>query len=277
MNKFYGCDATYEESSIVIFGAPYDGTASFRPGSRFAPNRVRLDSENTEIYSPYLDRSLTDFPIHDFGDVEVALGQTEKTLDMIYQETAKFLEDGKKTMMIGGEHLVSLPVIQAHLEHHPDLRVIHFDAHTDLRDSFLGEELSHATVLKKVADQLSDHRLYSFGIRSGVKEEFEYAKQHQYLEIGSASTIPTILNDVKPYPIYITIDVDVLDPSLMSGTGTPEPGGLTFKELLQATFAFKGFNIVGIDIVELAPDYDHSGVSTATVRTLLREMLLLMA
>lgn len=275
-NYFNGCNSPYLKSNIVLFGAPYDGTASYRPGSRLAPNRVRLESIGIETYSPYLDKDLTEYFIHDGGDTVINLGNTTKTLDTIYKTTKKYYQDDKKTLMVGGEHLVSYPAIHACLEKYPDLRVIHFDAHTDLRDNFLGEEMSHATVLKKVADELGENRLFQFGIRSGTKNEFEYAKRHQYIEVAGVSTIKNIIGDIKPYPIYITLDVDVLDPSIMSGTGTPEAGGVTYKELLEALLSLQGLNIVGADIVELAPDYDMSGVSTATTCTLVREMLLLL-
>jgi len=276
-NYFNSCNSKYESSSIILFGAPYDGTTSYRPGTRLAPNRIRLESVGIETYSPYLDKELTDYHIHDAGDTDIFLGSAEKTLNSIYDKAKKMYLDHKKTLMIGGEHLVSYPTIKACMESHPNLRVVHFDAHTDLRDSFLGEDMSHATVLKKVADELGDHRLFQFGVRSGSKVEFEYAKKHQYIEIAGADTLPEILDQLQGYPLYITLDVDVLDPSIMSGTGTPEAGGITYKELLKALLQLKDQNIVGVDIVELAPDYDMSGVSTATACTLIRELLLLMA
>ena len=274
---FNSCKSNYESSSIVIFGAPYDGTTSYRPGTRLAPNRVRLESVGIETYSPYLDKEMTDYKIHDAGDTEIALGNTEKTLNSIYKSAKTYFKDNKKTLMIGGEHLVSYPNIQACIERYPELRVVHFDAHTDLRDTFLGQAMSHATVIKKVADQLGDNRIFQFGIRSGTKAEFEYAKDHQYIEIAGVKTIPEILHKLQGYPIYITLDVDVLDPSIMSGTGTPEAGGITYKELLNALLQLRNQNIVGADIVELSPDYDNSGVSTATTCTLIRELLLLMS
>lgn len=278
MNQFFNsCTSNYMSSSIVVFGAPYDGTTSYRPGTRLAPNRIRLESVGIETYSPYLDKDLTDYQIHDAGDTVIALGNAEKTLNTIYNSAKKYYTDNKKTLMIGGEHLVSYPTVKACLESYPNLRVVHFDAHTDLRDSFLGEEMSHATVLKKVADELGDNRIFQFGIRSGSKTEFEYAKKHQYIEIAGVNTLPDILPKLQGHPIYITLDVDVLDPSIMSGTGTPEAGGITYKELLKALLVLKDQNIVGADVVELAPDYDNSGVSTATACTLIRELLLLMA
>jgi agmatinase len=274
---FLGCTTPYDQSDIIIIGAPFDGTVSNRPGTKFAPNRIRLESWTIETYSPYQQQDLEDTSIHDAGDIAIPYGNTAHTMDAIYNGIASIVKDQKKPFMIGGEHLVSYPAIKAVTEQYPDLRVVHFDAHTDLRDTFFGEELSHATVLKKVTDILGDRRLYQFGIRSGTKEEFDYAREHQYLELADVKTIPTILPELQGHPIYITLDVDVLDPSVMPGTGTPEAGGITYKELLHALLQLKGLNIVGADIVEVSPDLDSSGSSTAVACVLVRELLFLLS
>lgn len=279
MNKptFLQCNDSYNDSSIVLIGAPFDGTVSNRPGTKFAPNRIRLESWTIETYSPYQKQDLLDLSIHDASDIDIPYGNTEKTMTVIHDAIASLVKDGKTPLMIGGEHLVSYPAIQAVAATYPDLHVVHFDAHTDLRDTFFGEPLSHATVLKRVTDMLGDHRLFQFGIRSGTKEEFDYAHAHQYLELADVKTLPDILPRLQDVPIYITLDVDVLDPAYMPGTGTPEAGGITFKELLQALLHLKGLHIVGADIVELSPDYDTSGSSTAVACTLVREMLFLLS
>lgn len=278
MNKLYfiGADKTYQESDVVILGAPFDGTTSFRPGTRFAPNVIRLDSDGIETYSPYQNEDLEDRNIYDCGDSEIIFGNTKQTLDNIHNDIKNIITDQKKIMMIGGEHLVSLPSIQAVYEQYPELRIIHFDAHTDLRNDYVGEKLSHATVIKRVSDMIGPNRIYQFGIRSGLKEEFIFAKNNHYIEQFTVDTVSSIISEIKDYPIYITLDLDVLDPSIMSGTGTPEPGGVSFKELLNALIQLKGLNIVGADIVELSPTYDPSGVSTAVACKLIREMLLLL-
>lgn len=277
MNKlvFIGCDSTYPESKIVLFGAPFDGTTSFRPGTRFAPNTIRLDSDGIETYSPYQDDELESKLVHDKGDAAITFGNTKKTMNDLYNFAKDITADDKKMFMIGGEHLVSYAPIKALYEKYNDLRIVHFDAHTDLREDYLGEKMSHATVMKRVSDIVGPNRLYQFGIRSGLKEEFTFAHKNHYIEKFTVSTVQNIIKDIKDYPIYITLDLDVLDPSIMSGTGTPEPGGVTFKELHQALLELKGCNIVGADIVELAPHYDQSGVSTAVAAKLVREMLLL--
>lgn len=277
MNKlnYLRANKKYENAKICIFGAPVDQTTSFRPGTRFAPNAVRLESMGLEIYSPYQDKEITSKAICDLGDTDVFPGNVTKTLDAIYEQAKQIVADDKIPFMIGGEHLVTYPVVKAVAEKYPELRVIHFDAHTDLRDTFFGEAMSHATVIKKVADILGERRVYQFGIRSGVKEEFVYAQEHQFIEKFSANLVHTILPEIQTHPIYITIDLDVLDPSIMPGTGTPEAGGLTFKELLSAVLQFSGLNIVGCDVVELAPEQDSSKSSTIVAAKLIRELLIM--
>jgi len=272
---FIGCDSTLTESKIVLFGAPFDGTTSFRPGTRFAPNVIRMDSDGIETYSPYQEEELETKLVHDIGDALVTFGNTSKTMDDLYNFSKAIVKQDKKLFMIGGEHLVSYAPIKALHEKYNDLRIIHFDAHTDLREDYLGEKLSHATVMKRVSDLLGPNRLYQFGIRSGLQAEFEFAENNHYIEKFTVNNVKNIIKDLKEYPVYISLDLDVLDPSIMSGTGTPEPGGVTFKELLQALLELKDCNIVGADIVELAPHYDQSGVSTAVAAKLVREMLLL--
>jgi agmatinase len=274
---FISCEADFDESEIVLFGVPFDGTVSNRPGTRFAPNRIRIESDAIETYSPYQNSDLENYKIHDAGDIPIPHGNTKKTLDFIETQMKSILSTNKKPLMIGGEHLITYPAIKALQTKHPNLHVIHFDAHTDLRESLYGETLSHATVMKRVCELLGDNRLFQFGIRSGLKEEFEYSKKHQYIEIAGVSTITQIAQKLHNVPIYISLDVDVLDPSIMPGTGTPEAGGLFYKELLSALLSLKSLHIVGADIVELSPDYDHSGASTAVAATLIRELLLLLA
>lgn len=277
MNKlhFIGCDKTYEESKLVIIGAPFDGTVSFKPGTRFAPNQVRLDSDGIETYSPYQDKDIEDISVYDDGDTEVVFGNKIKTLDNIKNKVTNHLKNNKKVLTIGGEHLITLPIIQAYHEFYNDLVILHFDAHTDLREDYLGEELSHATVMKRVHDLLGDQKIFQFGIRSGLKEEFDFAKEHLYIEPFSCNTIKTVIEKIKDKPVYISLDLDVLDPSIMSGTGTQEAGGLSFKELHNALLDLKDLNIIGADIVELSPHLDPSGTSTMVACKLIRELLLL--
>ena len=275
VETFLGCDASYDESQIVIFGAPFDSTTSYRPGARFASRTMRAESYGLETYSPYQDLDVTDFKIFDGGDLELCFGDTNLALADIENFARKILADGKIPLMIGGEHLVTLGAFRAAAEKFPNLAVIHFDAHTDLRDDYLGAKLSHATVIRRVHEIAGDGKIFQFGIRSGDRPEFEFAKNHTRLQKFNFDGLEKVLAEVAGLPIYFTIDLDVLDPAVFPGTGTPEAGGVSFLELLNAALeVIRGSNVVALDMVELSPPYDPSGISTATALKLLREILL---
>ncbi len=276
VETFLGCDGTYEDSHIVIFGAPFDSTTSYRPGTRFAARTMRAESYGLETYSPYQDLDLEDARAFDGGDLELPFGDTERALDMIHTYAKNILEGGRLPFLIGGEHLVSLPAIKAAAEKHSELAVIHFDAHTDLRDEYLGNHLSHATVIRRAWDILGDGRIHQFGIRSGERAEWEWARAgHTNLHPFTFAGLSEAVTALKERPVYLTIDLDVLDPSVFPGTGTPEAGGVTFVELLKAALSvIRGCNVVACDLVELSPPLDPSGTSTATALKLLREMIL---
>ncbi len=273
--EFLGFEASFEEAEAVVFGAPFDNTASYRPGTRFAAGQMRRDSYYLELYSPRQDRSLEDHKIHDASDLVLPWGNPARVLTLIEEATEAILAQDKLPVMIGGEHLVTLGTIRAFAKKYPDLHMVHFDAHTDLRETFFDEPLSHATVIRKCWDILGDGRIHSYGIRSGVKEEFDWAKIHTDFHPFSLNGIEEVRAKIGRSPVYITLDLDVLDPSVMPGTGTPEPGGATFNELLEAMLKLTGLNIVGFDINELSPPYDPSGISSAAACKLLREMLLM--
>lgn len=275
--NFLGCESRFEDSDIVIFGAPYDGTTTFRPGTRFAPSAMRIDSIGLETYSPYFDADISDYKIHDYGDLDLPFGSPNKALHIISETSGFIFKRGKKPLMIGGEHLVTLPSIEQAAKLYPDLRIIHFDAHTDLREEYIGEPLSHSTVIRRAWDILGDNRIYQFGIRSGTREEFYWARDgHTNLCLHTFETLANAVSEIGNAPVYLTIDLDVLDPSIFSGTGTPEAGGVTFLELINALKTVSPLNIIGADIVELSPHYDHSGASTAVACKVLREVILAM-
>ena len=275
VETFLGCGTSYEESRIVLFGAPFDSTTSFRPGTRFASRTMRAESYGLETYSPYLDLDMEETRVFDGGDLELCFGDTARALGQIEDFARNLLADGKKPFMIGGEHLVTLPVVRALAERYEDLHIVHFDAHTDLRDDYLGAKLSHATVMRRAWDILGDGRIYQFGIRSGERAEFFWAKEHTHLQRFDFTGLEWSLAELMGKPVYLTLDLDVLDPSVFPGTGTPEPGGVSFLDLLRALRkTLRLDRIVGCDMVELSPHYDASGASTAVALKLLREMLL---
>ena len=280
MNKnvftFIGFDNEFEESQIVLFGAPFDGTTSFRPGTRFAPNIIRNDSFGLETYSPYLDKDLEDYMLFDSGDLDFPFGNSQRVVDLIANHSKAIIDAGKIPFMIGGEHLVTLGSIQSVYEKYNDLHIIHLDAHADLRDDYMGQKLSHATVLRRCHDILGDNKIHQFGIRSGTKEEFSWAKYHVDFNPFSLDGLKEVVTSLKDKPVYITIDLDVLDPSIFPGTGTIEPGGISFLELIEGIKEFSNLNnIVGMDAVELSPHYDQSGMSTAVACKVIREMALI--
>lgn len=268
------CDH-YDEAEWVFVGLPFDGTTSYRPGTRFAPEAIRSASWGIETYSPEWEKSLEEIRYFDLGDLDFPTGNRELTLRQIYNNTAAVLNAGKKWFGIGGEHLVTLPAFQAYVERYPDIGILHFDAHADLREDYLGEKLSHATVLRRMVEYASPDRLVQIGIRSGPKEEFDWMERNNtLLKHHDSEQVSKGLSRLANRPVFLTIDLDVLDPSIMSGTGTPEPGGLTFNELVSWLKCFSGLNFVGADVVELSPHYDPSGVSNVVAAKVIREALL---
>ena len=280
MNKnvetFIGCDSEYEESGIVLFGAPFDSTTSFRPGARFGSSAIRHESFGIETYSPYQDKDLLDRKVFDCGDLELCFGSAEAALADIEEQTRTILNDGRLPIMIGGEHLVTLGTVRAVFEKYPDLQIIHFDAHADLRDDYLGVKLSHACVLRRCYELVGDGKIHQFCIRSGEREEFAFAKEHTDMHKFSFYGLEEVCNELarNNTPVYFTIDLDCMDPSVFCGTGTPEAGGVNFTELLSAILKVSKTNIVGADINELAPMLDASGASTAVACKVLRELIL---
>lgn len=274
ISTFIACDCEYDEAQIVLFGAPFDSTTSFRPGTRFAGQAMRSESFGIETYSAYQDKDLLDIKVFDSGDLELPFGSPERALEDIRERTQTILDDGKMPCMIGGEHLVTLGAVRAAAEKYPDLHIIQFDAHADLREDYLGVKLSHACVLRRCHDILGDGRIFQFGIRSGERDEFVFAKEHTFMNRFDLGRLDEAVKLIGGAPVYFTLDLDVLDPSEFSGTGTPEAGGVHFTELLSAVERLAELNIVAFDMNELSPVYDQSGRSTALACKLLREMLL---
>ena len=258
IETFIGCESSFEEASIVLYGAPFDSTTSFRPGARFGPAAMRHESFGLETYSPYQDRDLMDISVFDSGDLELCFGSSEMALSDIQKRAEEILKSDKFPLLLGGEHLVTLAAVRAVAAKYPDL---------------------HACVLRRCHDLLGDGRIHQFCIRSGEREEFRFAAQHTDFHPLSFNGLEETVRELKEknVPIYFTIDLDCLDPAVFPGTGTPEAGGVTFLELLEAIRTVAQANVVGADVNELAPMLDASGVSTATACKVLRELLLAIA
>lgn len=275
IETFLECDKEYEASEIVLFGAPFDSTTSYRPGTRFGSSAIRRESFGIESYSPYQDKDLIDAPVFDSGDIELCIGHTEMVLNQIEERTNIIFEDGKLPFMLGGEHLVTLGAMRSATRKYPDLHIIHLDAHADLRDDYLGMKLSHACVLRRCHELTGDMRIHQFGIRSGDREEFAWGKEHVETNRFNLNGLNELIDKLGDTPVYFTLDLDVLDPGVFPGTGTPEPGGIDFETLRTAvTDICSRANIIACDVNELSPPYDPSGVSTAVACKIVREMLL---
>ena len=276
VETFIGCDAEYEEAKMVLFGAPFDSTTSFRPGARFGSAAIRHESFGLETYSPYQDEDLSDYKVFDSGDLELCFGDSVRAVADITDRAEQILSDGKIPLMIGGEHLVTLGAVRAAMKKYPNLHIIHFDAHADLREDYLGMQLSHACVLRRCHELVGDGRIHQFCIRSGERSEFEFAKMHTDMHKFDFSGLEELVVSLRRerVPVYFTIDLDCLDPSVFPGTGTPEAGGVSFKELLDAILVVIGCNVVAADVNELAPMLDASGASTAVACKVVRELML---
>ena len=276
VETFIGCDAPFEEAKIVLFGAPFDSTTSFRPGARFGSAAMRHESFGIETWSPYQQKELTDYAVFDSGDLELCFGSAEMALADIEARAKEILEAGKLPLLLGGEHLVTLGSVRAVAKRYPDLHIVHFDAHADLREDYLGATLSHACVIRRCHDILGDGRIHQFCIRSGDKAEFEFAKSHTEMHPFSFDGLAECCEKLAAanVPVYFTIDLDCLDPACFPGTGTPEAGGVSFPQLLEAILTVAKTNVVAADVNELAPMLDPSGVSTAMACKVLRELLL---
>lgn len=272
---FMGSTDDYEKAQIVLVGAPMDLTVSFRPGARQGPQEVRLVSPGLEEYSVDLQRDLADYSYYDAGDVALPFGTVQESLRRIGLVTAEIFSGGKFPIVLGGEHLISYPVIREAANVYPGLAVIHFDAHADLREEYLGERFSHATVMRRVVDLIGGKNLYQFGIRSGTRDEFDFARSNTNMYINKVvEPLIEIIPHLKGRPVYVSLDIDVVDPAYAPGTGTAEPGGCTAKEILQAVHLLGQLDVVGFDLVEVSPVYDPSQRTALLAAKLVREAIL---
>lgn len=266
-----------EMHDIRIIGVPFDGTVSFRPGARFGPAAIRDASDGVETYSPYLDSDIEDLRYADAGDLELPMGSTKAVLSIIRETVDECLNDDVIPFLLGGEHLVTLPAIEVLAEKYPELVVVQLDAHADQRDDYLGVELSHACVMRRVSELIGDENIRQLGIRSGTRREYELMKGFGTLTTFREDDLEALVEWIGDRPVYLTVDLDVFDPASFPGTGTPEPGGIdwwTFQRFIKVMW---DCDIVGLDAVELAPQLDSSGCSSVLAAKAVREMLLLAA
>ncbi len=271
MSNFLAASKDKNNSKIALLGIPFDNTSTFRNGSQFAPDLIRLYSDSIETYSPYQNYDLNDVSFYDYGNIKVFSGDTKASLKNIETQIGKLLKKDKLPISIGGEHLITLSVIKALKKKYNKITLIQFDAHTDLRDDYEGVKLSHATVMKRIME-LTEINLIQIGIRSGTREEFNMAKKNGLLY--NITDIDKINRIIKNTNVYITIDLDVFDPAYMPGVGNPEAGGINFPDFINFLLYLKINNLIGIDVVELIPHIDTTYHSTIFAAKLIRELLI---
>jgi len=263
-----------EDAKIALFGACWDGTSSFKAGGRFAGFAVREASFGMEEFSFYQLESLLDIPFADYGDLFLPPGQKERVLSDIASAVSEIRIRGQFPIAFGGEHLLAYPLIMSAFEANRDLAVIQMDAHSDLRPDMWGDQLTHATFLGRVGDQIGFENIKQFGVRSGSREEWELAKRFDTMRPFTVDALRAHLDSLGDRPIYLTLDMDILDPSLFPGTGTPEPGGISWELLVEGLKLLRGRHLVGMDCFELCPHYDPTGVSAMTMAKTLRELIM---
>jgi agmatinase len=274
-DTFMSCDATYKEANVVLFGADFDGTVSFRPGTRFGPAAIRAASYGLETWSMAIEKDLEDIQVFDYADLQLTCGDVKQAHDSIYQVTQAIIADNKIPFMLGGEHSCTYPTVNALRSKHSSLVLIQLDAHADMRDDYMGVKESHASVIKRIINDHESIHVYQFGIRSATQHEHQLMSKNKTLYPFDLKQIAQVIDEIKGQPVYLTVDLDVLDPSVLPGTGTPEPGGVSFNELIEAIKIIASSDIVGMDVMELSPHYDTSDVSSVVAAKVVREMLLL--
>lgn len=262
------------EPGVVLFGVPLDLTTSYRSGTRFGPQHIRAAGEALEDYSVVLDRDVRQIKVIDQGDLELPPGNLQGSLAKIEEEATRALGKRMAFVALGGEHLITLPLVTAVLSRYPDLVVLHMDAHADLAERYGGEPLTHATVMRRVAELLGPGRVVQLGIRSATAEETAFAREQTHLFPGAPPDVVRILRILAGRPVYLSIDVDVVDPAFAPGVGNPEPAGWSSGEIFQFLGAMADLDVVGMDLVEVSPPYDPAGITAALAAKILRESLL---
>ncbi|HET7875675.1 MAG TPA: agmatinase [Methylomirabilota bacterium] len=273
---FIACRATLPDARIVLFGIPFEGTVNLRRGADAGPRDLRLASDSIETYSPHLGRDLEDLAIADLGDCELGTGTPRERLARAREEITAFWKPGLLPVMLGGDHMATLPVIEVLAPAIPELRILQLDAHPDLREEFQGERYNYASAMARVMDVVAPERVYQVGMRTGAREEFQRKAPHLFPAhvIHPVEAMRSLLPELLRHPLYVTIDVDVLDPAEAPGTSSPEPCGLRASELVEIVRLLEPCRIVGTDLVEVAHAWDPSGRTGITASWILREAIL---
>jgi agmatinase len=278
-SAFAEADKPLDEAKFVIFGVPFDGTSSFRAGSRWAPDEMRKVSYNFETYNPDLDVDLADVPVHDIGNVDTYVS-VDDTIDEVYRVTREIVDAGKIPVMMGGEHSLTYPCARA-CGNREDIGFVVMDAHLDLRPDYRGVKHNHACVSRHIIEEVTG-RYVTIGVRSGPREEWAYVRDHPGIRAFTADDvcsrgIERVLDDVEGYlagcgRVYLSLDMDAIDPSFAPGLGTPEPFGITPRDV-RAVIRRLAPKTVGFDVVEISPEYDSGSISSVLGAKLIRDFI----
>lgn len=274
--RFIACRASLQEARVALFGIPFEGRVNLRRGADHGPRELRLASDSIETYSPFLGRDLEDLAIADLGDCELGDGSPREQLGRAREEIRRFWRPGLRPVMLGGDHTATLPVIEVLAPAIPELRILQLDAHPDLREEFLGERYNYASAMARVMDVVAPERVYQVGMRTGAREEYQRKAPHLFPahRTRPLDAVRSLLPELAAHPLYVTVDVDVLDPSEAPGTGAPEPCGITAAELVEIVRLLAPCSIVGTDLMEVAHAWDPSGRTGITASWILREAIL---
>jgi agmatinase/guanidinopropionase len=280
-----------DDVDVAIVGIPFDSGTSYRSGTRFGPRKIRESSLLLWGYNTVLGVAPTDkLKVIDYGDVEVIPVEIKATLENITKEVGSVLENGVTVISLGGDHSISLPLLQAHVDKFGPLAVIHFDSHPDTWNyEYLGHPFSHGTPFRRAIEAgLIDTSAYlQIGIRGPTSRAGDLSTARnlgaeiitidQVIEIGIPQVIQSIQDSIQDLQVYVSLDIDVVDPAFAPGTGTPEVGGLSSYQILQLVRGLKGLNIVGFDLVEVSPPYDHGDITSILAANLVFEFLSLLS
>ncbi len=275
---FLGAKVEVKKPDALILGVPLDATESFRAGTDKAPNRLRVVSDSLESYCPVLQADLEDLNLLDQGNLEFTGLSLEKSLALIKEAASELMARDCLALYIGGEHTITWPLIQAYFDKFPDLALVHLDAHLDMRESYKSQKLCHATVMRRVAELSPQLNIFSLGVRSGSQEDYQFAQKNKNVTFSDKLRLTSSqLGNLKKKPIYLSLDIDVLDPAQAPGTGNPEPGGFSYQEVFSFLQSVKDLNVVAADLVEVSPPHDVSDITSILAAKLIRQLLLLFA
>jgi agmatinase len=275
--RFIACERSLSDGRIIVYGIPFEGRVNLRKGADAGPRDLRLASDSIETYSPWVDRDLEDLALADIGDCELPAGASPREqLDAARQQIEAWWRPGLLPFMLGGDHTATVPVIEALAPSFPDLRILQLDAHPDTREEFLGERYNYASAMARVMDVIGAERVYQVGIRTGSREEYVNRRPHFHpiMTGHPVDVVRRLRPELGRHPLYVTIDVDVLDPSEAPGTGSPEPGGLRVPDLIEIVRMVGDCRVIGGDLVEVAHAWDPSGRTGIAAAGVIREALL---